>query len=250
MVTRKIDWLPSIDQKNELKLQVLEKQLTEFYASNPDYYANIDFTSNNWIDDTETGYKEILKLISGKEKICEVGCGSANMLSHHPQLQLHYSGCDFSEQLMKHNRSLYPEANFHVIDKPNTLPFANESFDVVFSVFVIEHSTDPSKFLNECSRILKPGGGLVILCPDFLGSGRMTSQRAGWSSGTSIQKLRKGKFFDAVLTLYDNRIRIPLYCKIFSRRSRILFMVNLSPVVFEDPFSPDVDGCRCRVCDQ
>lgn len=83
---------------------------------------------------------------------------------------------------MQHNRLLYPEANFNVINKPNTLPFDDESFDFVFSVFVIEHSTDPSKFLNECSRILKPGGSLVILCPDFLGSGHMTSQRAGWLS--------------------------------------------------------------------
>lgn len=244
MITRKIDWLQSIDGNNKLKLNILEKQLADFYASNPDYYTNIDFTSTNWIDDSEAGYQEILKLISGSSKICEVGCGSANILKHHARFRPLYSGCDFSERLMQHNRLLYPEANFNVINKPNTLPFDDESFDFVFSVFVIEHSTDPSKFLNECSRILKPGGSLVILCPDFLGSGHMTSQRAGWSQGTAQQKLRKGKFADAIVTLFDNRIRIPFRCRQFAKKAARypLFLVNAKPVIFDDPFSPDVDA--------
>jgi ubiquinone/menaquinone biosynthesis C-methylase UbiE len=244
MINRKIDWLQSIDDNNKLKLNILEKQLADFYASNPDYYTNIDFTSTNWIDTSEVGYQEILKIVSGMEKICEVGCGSANMLKHHVQFRARYSGFDFSDQLMKHNQFLYPEATFRVIEVPNTFPFDDESFDVVFSVFVIEHSTDPSKFLNECSRILKPGGSLVILCPDFLGSGHMTSQRAGWSQGTAQQKLRKGKFADAIVTLFDNRIRIPFRCRQFAKKAARypLFLVNAKPVVFDDPFSPDVDA--------
>jgi len=44
MITRKIDWLQSIDGNNKLKLNILEKQLADFYASNPDYHTNIDFT--------------------------------------------------------------------------------------------------------------------------------------------------------------------------------------------------------------
>lgn len=92
MITRKINWLQSIDGNNKLKLNILEKQLADFYASNPDYYANIDFTSTNWIDDSEAGYQEILKLISGSSKICEFGSGSANILKHHARFRPLYSG--------------------------------------------------------------------------------------------------------------------------------------------------------------
>ena len=244
MITREINWVESIDPNNRLKLKTLENQLADFYSSNPDYYANIDFTSNNWIDVNEIGYREILKIISECKEICEVGCGSANILKHHTHLEPLYSGCDFSELLMEKNRQFYPKANFTAIKEPNILPFPDISFDLVFSIFVIEHSTNPAKFLKECSRILKPGGKLIILCPDFLGSGRMTSQRAGWSSGTSIQKLKKGKICDAIVTLFDNRIRIPFRCKQFAKIAAVspLFLVNVTPVVFEDTFSPDVDA--------
>jgi SAM-dependent methyltransferase len=253
MITREINWVESIDPNNGLKLKTLENQLADFYSSNPDYYANIDFTSNNWVDKTEIGYQEILNILATGKTICEVGCGSANILKHHTHFESLYSGCDFSEQLMLKNKQLYPSANFKAIKEPNLLPFPDGSFDLVFSVFVIEHSTNPARFLDECSRLLKPSGKLIILCPDFLGSGRMTSQRAGWSEGTASQKLRRRRPLDALLTLFDNRIRIPLRCRQIARKisKAPLFLVNIAPVVFEDTFLPDVDAvyvtCKAEI---
>lgn len=42
------------------------------------------------------------------------------------------------------------------------LPFSNNSFDGVFSIFVIEHILFPKKMLSEIYRVLKPGGQLII----------------------------------------------------------------------------------------
>src|SRR5450432_3465868 len=47
-----------------------------------------------------------------------------------------------------------------------SLPFSGNSFDVVVSSEVIEHTGDPRRAVAELSRVLKPGGILVLTCPN------------------------------------------------------------------------------------
>ncbi|MGL5063739.1 MAG: methyltransferase domain-containing protein [Microcoleus sp.] len=51
--------------------------------------------------------------------------------------------------------------NFLVADALN-MPFADESFDLVWSLESGEHMPDKIKFLQECCRVLKPGGTLIL----------------------------------------------------------------------------------------
>lgn len=44
-----------------------------------------------------------------------------------------------------------------------------ESFDVIASFETIEHIFDPRGFIEGCARLLKPGGVLVLSCPNFHG---------------------------------------------------------------------------------
>jgi hypothetical protein len=60
MSSRKLNWLSSTIQKNHTQIALLEKELAKFYQNNPDYYGDIDFTANNWINDYEAGYSQIL----------------------------------------------------------------------------------------------------------------------------------------------------------------------------------------------
>ncbi|MBD2067428.1 methyltransferase domain-containing protein [Leptolyngbya sp. FACHB-671] len=48
-------------------------------------------------------------------------------------------------------------ANFQVADALN-MPFPDQSFDLVWSLESGEHMPDKTKFLQECYRVLKPGG--------------------------------------------------------------------------------------------
>ncbi|MGE3332767.1 MAG: methyltransferase domain-containing protein [Rhodospirillaceae bacterium] len=48
------------------------------------------------------------------------------------------------------------------------LPFPDSSFDVVYSTNVLEHTNDPAQVLREAVRVLKPGGTLQIVCPNYL----------------------------------------------------------------------------------
>ncbi|GBE93083.1 methyltransferase domain-containing protein [Nostoc cycadae] len=42
------------------------------------------------------------------------------------------------------------------------MPFADDSFDLVWSLESGEHMPDKTKFLQECYRVLKPGGTLIM----------------------------------------------------------------------------------------
>jgi ubiquinone/menaquinone biosynthesis C-methylase UbiE len=47
------------------------------------------------------------------------------------------------------------------------LPFDNESFDIVYSTNVLEHTERPFDVLSESLRVLRPGGTLQFVFPNF-----------------------------------------------------------------------------------
>src|SRR5690349_12050243 len=47
------------------------------------------------------------------------------------------------------------------------LPFAADSFDVVVSVWVLEHLADPVSTFIEVRRVLRPGGHFIFLTPNL-----------------------------------------------------------------------------------
>lgn len=49
-----------------------------------------------------------------------------------------------------------------------SLPFPDESFDVVYSANVLEHTQNPEQVLREALRVLRPGGQLYMEMPNFL----------------------------------------------------------------------------------
>lgn len=50
-------------------------------------------------------------------------------------------------------------------DLNQTLPIESEVADTVVSLSVMEHLCEPQTMLNEASRILKPGGGIILQVP-------------------------------------------------------------------------------------
>jgi SAM-dependent methyltransferase len=46
------------------------------------------------------------------------------------------------------------------------LPFADDSFDLVFSNEVIEHVRDDGQYAAEMVRVTRPGGRILIFCPN------------------------------------------------------------------------------------
>jgi SAM-dependent methyltransferase len=48
------------------------------------------------------------------------------------------------------------------------LPFRDCSFDIVFSIYVLEHVNGPGKLAAEIGRVLRPGGVCLMLTPNIL----------------------------------------------------------------------------------
>lgn len=49
-----------------------------------------------------------------------------------------------------------------------SLPFEDNHFDIVYSSNVLEHTADPMQVLREAVRVVKPGGIVQLVCPNYL----------------------------------------------------------------------------------
>jgi len=98
--------------------------------------------------------------------ILDVGCGRCEVLTAFGQLGLDISGVDASERI----RGFAPKeiSKLEILDfSKENFPFNDNEFDVVFTKSVIEHIHEPTHFMKEILRILKPGGVFISLTPEW-----------------------------------------------------------------------------------
>ena len=61
-----------------------------------------------------------------------------------------------------------PKAKINVIDiEKEKIPYLDNTFDVVYSKSFVEHFYYPEKIFNEIYRVLKPGGTIITLTPEW-----------------------------------------------------------------------------------
>jgi len=92
---------------------------------------------------------------------CDVGCGSSRILADLPNAV----GID-----LRRDKLAFMRRTNHLLAQADgmRLPFADASFEAVICSEVIEHVPDENgRILDELSRILEPGGTLVIGTPDY-----------------------------------------------------------------------------------
>lgn len=98
----------------------------------------------------------------------------------------------------------------HVLqyDLRKPLPFANNTFDVVYHSHILEHFTkeDAQKFINECFRVLKPGGIVRIAIPDLeiITKNYLKFLEAAQSG----DKMSEANYDWTMLEMYDQSVRI------------------------------------------
>ena len=101
----------------------------------------------------------------GNKRVLDIACGEgygSAALQRAGATQV--IGVDISEEVCCHVRAKYG------IDarqaSAEQIPVADGSIDVIVSFETIEHVPDPRRFLDECVRILIPGGRLIISTPN------------------------------------------------------------------------------------
>ena len=98
------------------------------------------------------------------QKILELGCGRGDFLNAFVNNGLDGYGVD----LFDYCKNFFPNLNFKKVDMVNEkLPYEDNSFDVIFSKSIIEHFYYPEKVFEEAYRVLKPGGTIITLTPEW-----------------------------------------------------------------------------------
>jgi ubiquinone/menaquinone biosynthesis C-methylase UbiE len=97
----------------------------------------------------------------GKD-VLEVACGAGMGLGLLAKSARRLVGGDFSESLLQCARRHYGSRVRLIRFDAHALPFADASFDTVLVFEAIYYFESARRFLNECHRVLRPGGILLV----------------------------------------------------------------------------------------
>src|SRR5262249_22722274 len=97
--------------------------------------------------------------------VLEVGCGAGVDLARFARGGASVTGVDLAPSAIDLARTNFEQQSlsgtFEVADGEH-LPFPDNSFDMVFAHGVVQYTTDPSRLVEECRRVVKPGGEAIF----------------------------------------------------------------------------------------
>jgi SAM-dependent methyltransferase len=98
------------------------------------------------------------------KKLLEVGVGAGTDHLQWARSGVECCGVDLTEAALEATKTRFAfygfNSNLQRLDA-ETLPFPNQSFDIVYSWGVIHHSEKPEVIVSEIRRVLKPGGVFI-----------------------------------------------------------------------------------------
>lgn len=100
-------------------------------------------------------------------RILEPGCGRGEFLRVFKALGMDAVGLDRSEETKVLLSKDEIELMVCDVESDAGLPFPDDSFDIIYNKSFMEHLSHPDIFLKEAFRILKPGGMILCLIPDW-----------------------------------------------------------------------------------
>ncbi len=104
--------------------------------------------------------------------ILDVGCGRGVLLGPLADMGFSAHGVEASESAI---RGAPPSAEIRIAPTLRDAGYAPVSFDEIILWHVLEHLPDPRETLDECFRVMKPHGKIVVALPNF------SSFQARWS---------------------------------------------------------------------
>ncbi|MBK9265425.1 MAG: methyltransferase domain-containing protein [Polyangiaceae bacterium] len=108
------------------------------------------------VDDLEIDF---LRRFGTDRDVLEVGCGTGLLLERIARFARSAKGIDLSDGMLEKARARGLDV---ARGSATDLPFADASFDVACSFKVLPHVRDIDRALTEMSRVVRPGGTVVI----------------------------------------------------------------------------------------
>lgn len=100
------------------------------------------------------------------QRVLDLGCGNGSLCRLINDAGFEVEGCEPSQAGIQQARSAHPDLQFtctSIYDEPPAEWMGR--FDVIVSTEVIEHLYDPSAMPRLASRLLKPGGVILVTTP-------------------------------------------------------------------------------------
>ena len=121
------------------------------------------------------------------DKFLEIGYGRGEFLDSFKQLGLDCFGVDLSNYSAANLKNIKVQKVDISKDK---LPYEDNCLDVVYHKSLIEHLYSPDQLMKETYRVLKPGGRVIILTPDWVSQMKVFYEDFTHSRPYDINSLR------------------------------------------------------------
>lgn len=147
------------------------------------YYQRIEK-----VDDlSHPGFKKVIELSKNCSSVLDVGCGDGSKLAKLGNRQAKRVGCEVSPDAVRLAKGKFPKNNFQLYDGTK-LPIPDNTFDLTCSFFVMEHTQQPQKIVDEMLRVTRTGGITAWLAPNFGAPNRSSPN----FTGSRLTKLLRG----------------------------------------------------------
>ncbi len=100
------------------------------------------------------------------KRILEIGFKNGLFCDACRKMQMAPSGIDVNRVYHTQSTKAFPDMDLQLYDG-RTFPFPDDTFDLVASFQVLEHVSDLPRMLSESARVLKPGGMMYHVVPNY-----------------------------------------------------------------------------------
>ncbi len=214
--------------------------MVAFYRSPPpSYYQFADNAAQHYTPREQPFHCDLVGRVQPGNSVLEVGCGTAHLCPHVEAQGGSYTGLDFSAELLAANRRKFPRARFFPIGTA-----MENTFDLVASLFTIEHIADPPAYLKLLWQYCRPGGLVAIICPEFVNCpGYAPSIFFGRTPRRLREKLKRFDLPDVIGHLLDLKRNAPRWKQRALAEPPGAFWINLRPRILQGiEFASDTDA--------
>lgn len=103
---------------------------------------------------------------AGGLRVLDIGCGNGYVLYQYARHGAKVTGLDLTKMAVELSRKRFAvggmSGEFLEVDG-NNLPFPDDHFDIVCSMGVLHHISNPRPIVQEMFRVLRPGGRLIVM---------------------------------------------------------------------------------------
>jgi len=110
--------------------------------------------------------REVLALVGSQGHVLDIGCNNGAIAAELARRGNHVFGADLPSVVVI-ARTNFPDLGCLALDASRPFPIADACLDAILSTELIEHLADDMRFLEECARVLRCGGRLVLSTPNL-----------------------------------------------------------------------------------